>query len=110
MILDIIGVDLFRWMLVYKGFFVFLNSFVGLIKFILNYYHFLISLLALEFISLGLCVIVLFCGVNYFSERYYLLYFLVMVVAEAVIGLSILVSVSFYFRVDYIKSFNVLLC
>ena len=79
-------------------------------KFILNFNHFLISLLVLEFISLRF-----FFGVSnrlqFFSLDYvFLLYFLVIVVCEGVLGLCILVLLSFTYGVDYLFVFNKLLC
>nr|QFX74891.1 NADH dehydrogenase subunit 4L [Pleonexes koreana] len=81
-----------------------------LLKFILNLNHLLISLLILEFISLsfffGLC-----SSMHFFNlELVFLLYFLVMVVCEGVLGLCVLVLMSFSYGMDYIFVFNKLLC
>lgn len=83
---------------------------VCLLKFILNFNHLLISLLVLEFLSLRF-----FFGLSgsfhFLSlESVFLLYFLVIVVCEGVLGLCILVLISFSYGVDYIFVYNKLLC
>nr|BBN79985.1 NADH dehydrogenase subunit 4L [Grandidierella japonica] len=83
---------------------------VCFMKFVLNLNHFLNSLLTLEFISLsfilGFSVVL---GLYDFNSMF-LLYFLVMVVCEGVLGLSFLILMSFNFGGDYLFSFNSLSC
>lgn len=83
---------------------------ICLLKFMLNFNHLLISLLVLEFLSLRF-----FFGLSrsfhYLNlESVFLLYFLVIVVCEGVLGLCILVLISFSYGVDYIFTYNKLLC
>nr|AUO29130.1 NADH dehydrogenase subunit 4L [Platorchestia japonica] len=85
-------------------------SMMGGLSFILNYSHLLNSLLSLEMISLS--VYFLF-GVGFVflgGEMFYLLYFLVMMVCEGVLGLSLLIAITYGFGEDYFKSINVLVC
>nr|YP_010252273.1 NADH dehydrogenase subunit 4L [Grandidierella taihuensis]QTX95231.1 NADH dehydrogenase subunit 4L [Grandidierella taihuensis] len=83
---------------------------VCFMKFILNLNHLLNSLLTLEFISLSF--LLGFSGVMcaYDFNNMFLLYFLVMVVCEGVLGLSFLILMSFNFGSDYLFSFNSLSC
>nr|ALO77183.1 NADH deshydrogenase subunit 4L [Carpelimus sp. CAR01] len=91
-------------MLNYVFTFVFIS---GLLSFCLNK-HFLLMLLSLEFLMMGL-FFGLFLFVSLFnSEFYFLMIFLIMVVSEGVLGLSILVSMVRMFGNDYFLSFNTL--
>nr|AUO29143.1 NADH dehydrogenase subunit 4L [Platorchestia parapacifica] len=85
-------------------------SLMGFLSFILNYMHLLNSLLSLEMISLSVYFLLSVSFVFLGSEMFYLLYFLVMMVCEGVLGLSILIAVTYGFGGDYFKSINILLC
>nr|WON66000.1 NADH dehydrogenase subunit 4L [Carpelimus sp. 1 HFZ-2023b] len=79
----------------------------GLLSFCINK-HFLLMLLSLEFIMMGL-----FFGLFMYlsllnNEFYFLMIFMIMVVSEGVLGLSILVSMARMFGNDYFLSFNTL--
>nr|YP_009739802.1 NADH dehydrogenase subunit 4L [Stygobromus allegheniensis]QIC54427.1 NADH dehydrogenase subunit 4L [Stygobromus allegheniensis] len=83
---------------------------VGLLKFVLNYTHLLVSLLSLEFIALGL-----FCGMSgvvmiYFLESFCLLYLIIMIVCEGVLGLALLVTSVNSHSMDYMNVFNFSMC
>nr|YP_009255680.1 NADH dehydrogenase subunit 4L [Stygobromus indentatus]AND97088.1 NADH dehydrogenase subunit 4L [Stygobromus indentatus] len=82
----------------------------GLLKFMLNYIHLLVSLLSLEFISLALFLSLSSMIMFYSSEFFYLLYFIIMIVCEGVLGLVLLVSSVYSHGLDYMKSFNFMLC
>lgn len=81
-----------------------------LLKFIINYKHLLVRLLCLEFISLRF-----FLGIRsrldfFVCERVFLLYFLVIVVCEGVLGLCLLILLRFFYGDDYLFRYNKLTC
>nr|YP_009695255.1 NADH dehydrogenase subunit 4L [Alicella gigantea]QAT19469.1 NADH dehydrogenase subunit 4L [Alicella gigantea] len=80
----------------------------GIISFVLNQGHLLNSLLSLEMIAVGVYMTLswIFIGLGY--EVYYSLYFLIMVVCEGAMGLSLLVIMSFSHGSDYMDSFGML--
>nr|YP_003875589.1 NADH dehydrogenase subunit 4L [Caprella mutica]ADA69734.1 NADH dehydrogenase subunit 4L [Caprella mutica] len=83
---------------------------ISFLKFIFNYNHLLVSLLCLEFVSIiffmSVCML-LFVGS---MEPIYMLYFLVMLVSEGVLGLCLLILLSFCYGDDNLSSYNMLLC
>ena len=82
----------------------------GLIIFLSNRKHLLIILLRLEFIVLRLFLI-LFMFLKLFNyEIYFVILFLIFIVCEGVLGLSILVSIIRTHGNNYFQSLNVLLC
>lgn len=82
----------------------------GLTIFLSNQKHLLIILLRLEFIVLGLFLI-LFIFLKLFNyEIYFLIIFLIFSVCEGVLGLSILVSIIRTHGNNYFQSLNILLC
>nr|YP_009515499.1 NADH dehydrogenase subunit 4L [Parhyale hawaiensis]AAT69315.1 NADH dehydrogenase subunit 4L [Parhyale hawaiensis]AYB71610.1 NADH dehydrogenase subunit 4L [Parhyale hawaiensis] len=88
----------------------YLMVFSAVFSFVMNYNHLLNSLLSLEMISLSLYFLM---GLGYMvlgMEIYNLLYFLVMLVCEGVLGLSILIMIVYGYGEDYMKSFSVLMC
>lgn len=93
------------------GFFIFLFVVpLCFYKFILNFDHLLVRLFILEFISLSF-FLGLRLGIEYFNfELVFLLYFLVIVVCEGVLGLCLLVLLSFGYGGDFLFVFNKLLC
>nr|ARH53762.1 NADH dehydrogenase subunit 4L [Carpelimus fuliginosus] len=79
----------------------------GLLSFCTNK-HFLLMLLSLEFVMMGL-FLGLFIFVSFLGNSFYfLMIFMIMVVSEGVLGLSILVSMARMFGNDYFLSFNTL--
>nr|BBN80011.1 NADH dehydrogenase subunit 4L [Grandidierella fasciata] len=83
---------------------------VCLLKFIFNFNHLLNSLLTLEFVSLSFLLGLSEIICVYDNHNVFLLYFLVMVVCEGVLGLSFLILMSFNYGNDYLFSFNKLTC
>lgn len=81
-----------------------------ILKFILNFNHLLVRLITLELIALsfffGLRINLQFMAL----DSVFLLYFLVIMVCEGVLGLSILILIRFSYGVDYLFNFNKLLC
>lgn len=80
------------------------------LKFLFNLNHFLVRLLTLEMVSL---VIYLILSLNLFSlffEGVFILYFLIMLVCEGVLGLCLLVRVNYGYGSDYLFLFNKLIC
>nr|CCI69442.1 NADH dehydrogenase subunit 4L [Metacrangonyx sp. 2 MDMBR-2012] len=79
---------------------------MNLVKFVFNNMYLLISLLSLEYISVlmywFLSMNLIFMGV----EMYYLLYFLVMMTCEGVLGLSLLIVSSFSHSLNFMKWYN----
>nr|SBT96187.1 ND4L [Haploginglymus sp. JP-2016] len=86
-----------------------LMIFMGVMGYVVNYSHLLNSLLMLEFISLGIFFF-FFLKFSYMVEEVYCLYFLVVVVCESVLGLSLLVLAVWVYSSDYLMSVNVLMC
>nr|YP_009513824.1 NADH dehydrogenase subunit 4L [Pseudoniphargus carpalis]AXH38202.1 NADH dehydrogenase subunit 4L [Pseudoniphargus carpalis] len=83
--------------------------FSGSISFLLNYSHLLNSLLSLEFISSGIffLMVMKFSGL---SEEIFSLYFLVILVCESVLGLSLLITSIYGYSLDYMKSMMSVVC
>nr|AXI98684.1 NADH dehydrogenase subunit 4L [Pseudoniphargus pityusensis] len=81
----------------------------GTTSFLLNYSHLLNSLLSLEFISSSVffLMVIKFSG---FSEEIFSLYFLVMLVCESVLGLSLLITSIYSYSFDYVKSMSSVVC
>nr|CTP93716.1 NADH dehydrogenase subunit 4L [Pseudoniphargus gorbeanus] len=81
----------------------------GLFSFVFNYFHLLNSLLSLEFVSLSIFLIMIyvFSGL---SEEIFSLYFLIMLVCESVLGLSLLIVSVYSYSYDYMKNMNLLVC
>nr|YP_003084323.1 NADH dehydrogenase subunit 4L [Metacrangonyx longipes] len=79
---------------------------MNLVKFIFKNMYILISLLSLEYISL-LMYWLMSMNLAYFgSEMYYLLYFLIMMTCEGVLGLSLMIVLSFSHSVNFMKWYN----
>nr|YP_009019975.1 NADH dehydrogenase subunit 4L [Megaselia scalaris]AHJ91466.1 NADH dehydrogenase subunit 4L [Megaselia scalaris] len=72
--------------------------------------HLLSMLLSLEFIMLSLFMFLFYFLVNYNSEMYVLMMFLIFMVCEGALGLSILVSMIRTHGNNYFQSFNILMC
>nr|ASS30659.1 NADH dehydrogenase subunit 4L [Gastroptychus investigatoris] len=100
-------------MLIWVNLFVFI-SFVlimsGFYMFIMHWKHLLNTLLSLEFIMLGIFFLLNSVMSSVGSESFFLFYFLILVVCEGVLGLSLLVSIVRAHGNDYFNSFSLLEC
>nr|WON66091.1 NADH dehydrogenase subunit 4L [Anotylus sp. 'Oxytelopsis' 1 HFZ-2023b] len=85
-----------------------LMYFIGLIVFCMMCKHFLMMLLSLEFLMMSLLLGLFFMLLMYNYEYYFLMIFMIMVVSEGVLGLSLLVSIIRTHGNDYFQSFNIL--
>nr|YP_010882176.1 NADH dehydrogenase subunit 4L [Phraortes lianzhouensis]WID87090.1 NADH dehydrogenase subunit 4L [Phraortes lianzhouensis] len=80
--------------------------FCGLLVFSFSYTHFLIILLSLEYIVLSLFWMVFYFMILNYFDLYFLMLMLTFWVCEAVLGLSLLVSMIRGYGNDYFFSFN----
>lgn len=78
--------------------------------FISNRKHLLITLLRLEYILLGIFLLIIFYFSLNFIEIYFLIIYLVFGVCEGALGLSILVLIIRTHGNNYFQSFNSLIC
>lgn len=84
--------------------------FIGLIVFVSNRKHLLITLISLEFIVLTIySYIFMYIRIIEF-EVYFRMIFLTIRVCEGALGLSILVSLIRVYGNDYFQSYNILKC
>jgi NADH-ubiquinone oxidoreductase chain 4L len=84
--------------------------FSGVLVFVSNRKHLLITLLSLEFIVLSLFSL-LFLYLNFFGyEIFFSIIFLTFRVCEGALGLSILISIIRTHGNDYFNSFRILQC
>nr|ALO71076.1 NADH deshydrogenase subunit 4L [Pselaphinae sp. 7 EF-2015] len=81
---------------------------VSLLVFSLNHKHLLLMLLSLEFIVLSLFLNLFLMLIKLEMEIYFSMIFLIMMVCESVLGLSILVSLIRTHGNDYLKSMSML--
>nr|YP_007026891.1 NADH dehydrogenase subunit 4L [Metacrangonyx panousei]CCI69468.1 NADH dehydrogenase subunit 4L [Metacrangonyx panousei] len=79
---------------------------MNLIKFIFNSTYVLISLLTLEYISLLMFLLMSMNLMTLGGEMYYLLYFLVMMTCEGVLGLSLMIVSSFSHSMNFMSWYN----
>lgn len=84
--------------------------FRGVFSFIFVYKHLLRMLLSLEFIVLGVFIILYFYLIIFNFELYFSIYFLTFSVCEGVLGLSLLVSIIRTHGNDYFINFSLLQC
>nr|YP_006234098.1 NADH dehydrogenase subunit 4L [Extatosoma tiaratum]BAM10925.1 NADH dehydrogenase subunit 4L [Extatosoma tiaratum] len=82
----------------------------GLLVFSFNYYHFLITLLSLEYIVLSLFWFIFIYMLMSVFDMYFIMLMLTFWVCEAVLGLSLLVNLIRGYGNDYLLSFNLLQC
>nr|QQQ88681.1 NADH dehydrogenase subunit 4L [Hyalella kochi]QQQ88733.1 NADH dehydrogenase subunit 4L [Hyalella sp. 2015-x] len=78
--------------------------------FVTNNSHLLNSLLSLEMMSVTIYFLIGSIFTYLGLEMYYLLFFLIMVVCEGVLGLSLLISLVSSHGEDYFKLFNFMQC
>nr|YP_010177451.1 NADH dehydrogenase subunit 4L [Stenopsyche tienmushanensis]QSQ87276.1 NADH dehydrogenase subunit 4L [Stenopsyche tienmushanensis]UDU84913.1 NADH dehydrogenase subunit 4L [Stenopsyche tienmushanensis] len=83
---------------------------IGGISFISFRNFLLLMLLSLELMMLALMMILLIFIFMFKSEFYLLILFMVMMVCEGVLGLSVLVMMMRIYGNDYFQSFNLLQC
>nr|YP_007475051.1 NADH dehydrogenase subunit 4L [Haemaphysalis inermis]AFU55300.1 NADH dehydrogenase subunit 4L [Haemaphysalis inermis]UXX50221.1 NADH dehydrogenase subunit 4L [Haemaphysalis inermis] len=81
---------------------------LGILALILNRYHMMLLLMSIEFMYLSL-MIMLFYN-SFFLNIMNIFLFLVSIVCEAALGLSLLVSMSFFYGNDMINSMNLIKC
>nr|YP_010131262.1 NADH dehydrogenase subunit 4L [Pantala flavescens]QPQ74969.1 NADH dehydrogenase subunit 4L [Pantala flavescens]QPZ75910.1 NADH dehydrogenase subunit 4L [Pantala flavescens]UPX00829.1 NADH dehydrogenase subunit 4L [Pantala flavescens] len=81
----------------------------GLWSFVSKRKHLLSTLLSLEFIVLSLLFYIFFV-LLFYSDLYFLMYFLTFGVCEGALGLGILVSMIRSHGNDYFSSFSLLQC
>lgn len=94
----------------YLNFFIFLIFISGILVFVSNRKHLLVTLISLEFIVL-LIYTFMYIYINIFSfNLYFRIVFLTIRVCEGSLGLSILVSIIRTHGNDYFQSYNVLQC
>nr|YP_009440931.1 NADH dehydrogenase subunit 4L [Hydromanicus wulaianus]AHC32061.1 NADH dehydrogenase subunit 4L [Hydromanicus wulaianus] len=90
--------------------FLMLMFFIGNYMLISNRKHLLNMLLSLEFLMLILMFILFFYLAEIMNDIYFLMMFLVMMVCEGVLGVSILVVLIRMMGSDYFQIFNLLKC
>lgn len=97
-------------MVIYINLFYYLIFFVGLIIFVSNRKHLLLTLLCLEYLVLVL-YLYFFVALNFISyDYYYRIIFLTFRVCEGALGLSILVALIRTYGNDYFQTYNILQC
>nr|QZL38246.1 NADH dehydrogenase subunit 4L [Metopina sagittata] len=84
--------------------------FSGVLVFVSLRKYLLSMLLSMEFIMLSLFLILMIYLVVNNSELYFLMMFLIFVVCEGALGLSILVSMIRTHGNNYFQSLNILMC
>nr|AMW67822.1 NADH dehydrogenase subunit 4L [Nallachius americanus] len=82
----------------------------GAVSYSLSRKHLLMVLLSLEYMVLGVFLLLMISVMIYESEYYVLLVYLTFTVCEGVLGLSILVSMIRTHGSDYFSVYNVLSC
>lgn len=92
------------------NFFFFFIFFLGLIVFVSNRKHLLVTLIRLEFIILLIYIYIYIYLIITIFDSYFRIVFLRMRVCEGVLGLSILVSLIRTHGNDYFQSYNILQC
>nr|QVD40460.1 NADH dehydrogenase subunit 4L [Ixodes (Pholeoixodes) sp. YTF-2021a] len=86
----------------------FLMYLMGMMSLLKNRFHMMTVLLSFEFMYLGLFLMMVF---SVLMNTYLLMVvYLIMIVAEASLGLSLLVIMSFFYGNDQIMSMNMLKC
>nr|YP_010758067.1 NADH dehydrogenase subunit 4L [Gunungiella wangi]WEU80072.1 NADH dehydrogenase subunit 4L [Gunungiella wangi] len=83
---------------------------MGILSFMLVRVNLLLMLLSLEMVMLSLFLFFMLVMIKFVGEGYFLMIFCIFMVSEAVIGLSILVSMVRMYGNDYFNSFNLLEC
>nr|YP_009502263.1 NADH dehydrogenase subunit 4L [Blastopsylla occidentalis]AWU48866.1 NADH dehydrogenase subunit 4L [Blastopsylla occidentalis] len=84
--------------------------YLGMKTFFFNKKHILMMLLSLEMLSLLIMSMIIFILSIYNYDSMMIVYFIIILVCEAVIGLVLLTLIVRSHGSDYIKSFSMLLC
>nr|QQQ88668.1 NADH dehydrogenase subunit 4L [Hyalella cajasi] len=83
---------------------------MSMYSFVMNRTHLLNSLLSLEMMSVTIYFLIGVIFVTLGLELFYLMFFLVLIVCEGVLGISLLVSLVYSHGEDYFKAFNSMQC
>nr|UPL65788.1 NADH dehydrogenase subunit 4L [Anacestra spiniger] len=83
--------------------------FSGILSFSYNHKHLLLSLFSLEYLSVGLFFILFMFMVLFGYELYFMLIFLVFIVSEGSLGLSIIVNMIRSHGNDLLMNMSILL-
>nr|CDR49923.1 NADH-ubiquinone oxidoreductase chain 4L [Xenophyes cascus] len=81
---------------------------VGLLSFCLLRKHILLTLLSLEMLNLGLLLLINLFFSYQFSESYFYLIFIILMVCDSVLGLCLLVALIRVSGNDYVWSLSLL--
>nr|YP_011014767.1 NADH dehydrogenase subunit 4L [Ixodes crenulatus]WQB40578.1 NADH dehydrogenase subunit 4L [Ixodes crenulatus] len=81
---------------------------VGMMTFMKNRFHMMTVLLSFEFMYLSLFMMMIFMVL--INSYLLLVVYLIMIVAEASLGLSLLVIMNFFYGNDQVMSMNMLKC
>nr|UWI72016.1 NADH dehydrogenase subunit 4L [Haemaphysalis yeni] len=81
---------------------------MGILSLILNRFHMMMLLMSIEFMYLSLMVMLFYN--SFFLNIMNIFLFLVSIVCEAALGLSLLVLMSFFYGNELISSMNMLKC
>nr|UTV01454.1 NADH dehydrogenase subunit 4L [Haemaphysalis tibetensis] len=81
---------------------------IGIFSFILNRFHLMLLLMSIEFMYLSLMI--MFFYNSFMLSIMNIFMFLVTIVCEASLGLSLLVMMSFYYGNEMTNSFNMIKC
>nr|YP_010983046.1 NADH dehydrogenase subunit 4L [Haemaphysalis warburtoni]WOH23035.1 NADH dehydrogenase subunit 4L [Haemaphysalis warburtoni] len=81
---------------------------IGIFSFILNRLHLMLLLMSIEFMYLSLMI--MFFYNSFMLSIMNIFMFLVTIVCEASLGLSLLVMMSFYYGNELTNSFNLIKC
>uniref|UniRef100_UPI0030E0CE61 NADH dehydrogenase subunit 4L n=1 Tax=Poecilochirus mrciaki TaxID=3127720 RepID=UPI0030E0CE61 len=82
--------------------------FFGLVSLVYNRKHLLVLLLSLELVMLGVFLLLADCVMVSMSEL--MVFYLVLVVCEASLGLGVLVMAVFFYGSDHLSSYSMLSC
>nr|YP_009927477.1 NADH dehydrogenase subunit 4L [Natula pravdini]QFG38979.1 NADH dehydrogenase subunit 4L [Natula pravdini] len=91
-------------------YFIFLMYLIGLWMFSSKRKYFLMTLLSLEYMALSVFLFLAYYLSWMMFEMYFLLVFMIFVVCEGALGLSILVMLVRSYGNDYFESFSILRC
>nr|YP_010324947.1 NADH dehydrogenase subunit 4L [Dermacentor steini]UNO54128.1 NADH dehydrogenase subunit 4L [Dermacentor steini]UNO54141.1 NADH dehydrogenase subunit 4L [Dermacentor steini]UNO54167.1 NADH dehydrogenase subunit 4L [Dermacentor steini]WPQ69982.1 nad4L [Dermacentor steini] len=81
---------------------------IGLFSFLINRHFMMMILLSIEFMYMSL--LLMMCIYFSFSNILSIFIFLITVVCEAALGMSLLVLMSFYYGNEMMKSFSLIKC
>nr|YP_011017312.1 NADH dehydrogenase subunit 4L [Amblyomma argentinae]WQF68975.1 NADH dehydrogenase subunit 4L [Amblyomma argentinae] len=81
---------------------------IGIFSLILNRFHLMMILLSIEFMYMSMMIMVLFyfCLLNILN----IFVFLISIVCEAALGLSLLVLLNYFYGNEMVNSFSIIKC